>query len=171
MCYLRWFCLVVGLSLLSPPAVFGQPTDDSTTDINVWIHGGPAATALGLGTIGGAAVEFDRHVFSLRAVSTDQAFGDELWEIAVLYGRATATEQVFLSAGVGTAVVGGTRYPGFFGGGRGEDFDPMIGFPLEGQIAWTPVRAVALGVYAFANVNTAHPVGGVGLTLRLGDVR
>lgn len=171
MYYLRWFCLVVGLSLLSTPATFGQPSHDSVTDINVWIHGGPAATTLGLGMIGGAAVEFDRHVLSLRAVSTDQALGDELWEIAVLYGRATATEHVFLSAGVGTAVVGGTRYPRVFGGGEGEDFEPIIGFPLEGQIAWTPVRAVGIGVHAFANVNTAHPVGGVALTLRLGDVR
>lgn len=171
MYYLRWFCLVVGLTLLSTPAAFGQPTHDATSDINVWIHGGPAATNLGLGTIGGAAVEFDRHVFSLRAVSTDQTLGGELWEVAVLYGRDTATEHVFLSAGVGTAVVGGTKYPELFGGGEGDDFDPMIGFPLEGQIAWTPIPAVALGVHAFANVNTAHPLGGVGLTLRLGAVR
>jgi hypothetical protein len=89
----------------------------------------------------------------------------------VLYGRATTTEHLFLSAGTGVSVVGGTGYPRLFGGGRGTAFDPMIGFPLEGQVAWTPTGAVSLGLYAFANVNTAQPLGGLGLTLRLGDLR
>jgi hypothetical protein len=47
----------------------------------------------------------------------------------------------------------------------------MIGFPLEGQVAWTPSRFMSIGLYALANVNTAQPLGGVGLNLRLGALR
>ena len=162
--------LLLGLLLL-PASALGQPAEGAGAETNVWGHGGPAVTTLGLGLSGGLAVEFDQHVLSLRGVSTDRSPGAETWEAAVLYGRATTTEHLFLSAGTGVSVVGGTGYPRLFGGGRGKAFDPMIGFPLEGQVAWTPTGAVSLGLYAFANVNTAQPLGGLGLTLRLGDLR
>lgn len=164
-------CLLLGLLLLPLASALGQPTEPTSTGTNVWIYGGPAVTTLGAGASGGVAVEFNQHVLSLRGISTDLALGAETWEAAFLYGRATATEAFFLSAGTGISVVGGTGYPRLFGGGRGEAFDPMIGFPVEGQVAWTPVGALSLGLHAFANVNTAQPFGGLGLTLRLGDLR
>lgn len=167
----RFICLAVGLALLSLSSALGQPAPESDSDVRYWVHGGPAATTLGVGIGGGVAAEYDRHVFSLRGVSTDPSVGAETWEIAFLYGRATSTTHVFLSAGAGVSVVGGTRYPRLFGGGEGESFDPMIGFPLAGQVAWTPSGIVSIGLYAFANVNTAHPLGGVGLNLRLGALR
>lgn len=165
-----YFCLLLALlPLASSPAV-GQPTGDASDEIHVWGHGGPAMTTLGPGVSGGVAVEFNRHVLSLRGLSTEMALGTETWETALLYGRATATEHVFLSAGTGVAVVGGTGYPRLFGGGQGQAFDPMIGFPIEGQVAWTPTGVLSLGLYAFANVNTAQPLGGLGLILRLGSL-
>lgn len=155
---------------------FGQPTpgqraEPSDTDVNYWAYGGPAATTLGIGASGGISMELDRHLFSLRGVSTDLVLGRETWEAAFLYGRATATEEFFLSAGAGASIVGGRRYPRLFGGGEGEEFEPMIGFPLEGQVAWTPSGTVSLSLHAFANVNTAHPLGGLGVVLRLGDLQ
>jgi hypothetical protein len=63
------------------------------------------------------------------------------------------------------------RYSRLFGGGEAEEFDPMIGFPLEGQLAWTPTGVASVGLHAFANVNTAHPIGGLGLFIRLGSLR
>lgn len=157
-------------------AAFGQPTpaqraEPSDTDVSYWAYGGPAATTLGIGASGGVSVEVDHHLFSVRSVSTDPSLGGETWEVAFLYGRVTATEEFLLSAGAGTSIVGGIRYPRFFGGGEGEEFEPMIGFPLEGQVAWTPNKAVALGLLAFANVNTAHPMAALGVVLRLGDLQ
>lgn len=170
-------CLLALLSILSMSAAFGQSTPEqgaeqpSGTDVSYWAYGGPAATTLGIGASGGVSVEVDRHLFSLRGVSTDPSLSNETWEVAFLYGRATATEEFFLSAGAGTSIVGGMRYPRLFGGGEGEEFEPMIGFPLEGQVAWTPSKIVSLGLHAFANVNTAHPLGGLGIVLRLGDLQ
>lgn len=164
----RWICLAFGLIVLSLSPALGQPAPNP--EVNYWVHGGPAATTLGVGASGGVAVEYNRHVFSLRGVSTDPSIGGETWDLALLYGRATTTEHMFLSAGTGVSVIGGTRYPRLFGGGEGESFDPMIGFPLEGQIVWPPSSTVSLGLYAFANVNTAHPLGGLSLFVRVGSL-
>lgn len=165
------FCVALGLGLLPLSPVLGQSADGTETEVHYWIHGGPTATTLGIGIGGGIAVEFDRHVFSLRGVSTDPTPGRETWEVAFLYGRGISTENFYLSVGAGTSVVGGVGYPRLFGGGEGEAFEPMIGFPLEGRVSWAPTDVMALGVYGFANVNTAQPLGGVGLTLRLGHLR
>lgn len=168
---MRCLCCALVLLLMDLPAAQGQPEAGADTGIEYWIHGGPAVTTLGLGVNAGGGLVINRHTFSLRGVSTDPSVRDEMWEVAFLYGRATATEHAFMSAGVGAAVVGGKRYPRLFGGGKGEQFDPMIGFPLEGHLAWTPTDVVSLGLYAFANVNTAHPMGGLGLVLRFGSLR
>lgn len=171
MTYVRRVCLLLCLSLLSVPLAAGQSPPPEETGVQYWVHAGPAATTLGLGASGGVAVEFDRHVLSLRGTSTDPAPNGETWDVALLYGRATTPGAFFLSAGTGVSIVGGTRYSHLFGRGEGEHFAPMIGFPLEGHLAWTPTGPVAIGLYAFANINTAHPLGGVGLTLRLGQLR
>ncbi|MFO8099460.1 MAG: hypothetical protein R6T83_07555 [Salinibacter sp.] len=153
------------------PSALAQPADAPDPETQVWVHGGPAVTTLGPGLSGGVAVAYNRHVMSLRGVSTDLSPGRETWEAAGLYGRAITMGSVVLSAGTGVSVVGGTGYPRLFGGGPGASFDPMIGFPIEGHLAWTPTGVLSLGLYAFANVNTAQPLGGLGLTLRLGDLR
>lgn len=164
-------CLLIAIGLLGCSTAFGQSADDSASDLRYWVHAGPSITTLGSGMHGGLAVEFDRHVLSLRATSTEPAFGDETWDVALLYGRAMVIRPFVLSGGTGVSVVGGTRYGGFFGGGPGRSLDPMIGFPLEGQIAWRPTAVVAIGLYGFANVNTGQPFGGMGMTLRVGNLR
>lgn len=171
MTYVRRVCLLLGLSLLSVSAAVGQSPSPEETGVQYWVHAGPAATTLGLGASGGVAVEFARHVFSLRGTSTDPTPNGETWDVALLYGRATTPGAFFLSAGTGVSIVGGTQYSHLFGRDEGEDFEPMIGFPLEGRLAWSPPGPVAFGLYAFANVNTAHPLGGLGLTLHLGRLR
>ncbi|MFH5884220.1 hypothetical protein ACG2F4_07910 [Halalkalibaculum sp. DA3122] len=131
---------------------------------------GQAITTLGAGIHGGITFDHQHHLFSLRTTSTDPAFGGETWDIAFLYGRGTRIRSFYVSAGLGASVIGGTRYPRLFGGGRGEQMQTMIGFPLEGQISWQPLRYLAVDLYSFANVNTEQPFGGVGLSLRAGKL-
>ena len=171
MTHVRYLCLVIGLSMLGLPVASAQLPGEEGSEPTYWVRGGPTMTTLGPGVSGGIALEFDRHVLSLRTVSTDPNWGGETWDVAFLYGRATSSEHFFLSAGVGASIIGGQRYSHLFGGGEGEELDPMIGFPLEGQVMWTPTRLVSLGMYAFANVNTGHPFGGLGFELRLGKLR
>lgn len=167
--------LFVGLiaSILAPSLAGAQSEPappDSSSSLLIWGYGGPALTTLGPGASGGVAVDFERHVFSLRGTSSDPAFGQETWEVAALYGRALPADPFYFWAGVGAAVVGGTKYPRLFGGGKGRPFEPMLGFPLHGQLSWVPTRVVALDLYALANVNTGHPFGALGLALRVGHL-
>ncbi|MDZ7694850.1 MAG: hypothetical protein U5K69_27655 [Balneolaceae bacterium] len=124
-----------------------------------------------MGVFGGITLDHQRHLFSLRTTSTDPVFGEETWDVAFLYGRGTYIRSFYLSAGIGTSVIGGTRYSQLFGGDRGEQMQMMIGFPLEGQISWQPLRFLAVDLYSFANINTEQPFGGVGLGLRIGKLR
>lgn len=149
----------------------GQSAEEHAGGVHYWLYAGPSLTTLGAGVSGGVSVEADRHVFSLRATSTDPSFGEETWDVGVLYGRVLPVRSFLFSASTGVAVVSGTSYGSLFGGGAGENLETMIGFPLEGAITWQPTRVFGLGVRGFANVNTGQPFGGVGVTLRVGRLR
>lgn len=160
--------LMAGLLPLS--VALGQPAD-SAADIRYGVHVGPSVTTLGAGGSIGLTLEADRHVFTLRAASTDPTLGRETWDVGVLYGRALFVRSFTLTASAGVAVVSGQRYTTLFGDGPGEDLEPMIGFPLEGAFMWNAARVLALGVRGFANVNTGQPFGGIGVAVRVGRMR
>ncbi len=167
----RRFWLALALAVLPLAGVHAQPTEPEGRPVHFWMQGGPAVTTLGAGMHAGLGVEFDRHVLSLRGTSTDRSVGAETWDVAFLYGRALVVGHVHLSAGAGVAVAGGESYGQLFGGEQGEHFDPMIGFPLEGRASWMPTGVLAVGLYGFANVNTGHPFGGIGASVRVGRLR
>jgi hypothetical protein len=170
----RSICSLVIAVLIVISSAFAQPqpSTGSTSDLSYWIHGGPSITTLGVGTHGGLAVEFNRHVLSARATSTDVVFGNETWDVALLYSRSMYAGNFFLSAGTGVSVIGGRGYTHLLGHGSdtGNPLDPTLGFPLQGQISWTPTAYGAIGLYGFANVNTGQPFGGVGLQIRIGHL-
>jgi hypothetical protein len=91
--------------------------------------------------------------------------------VGLLYGRAVTLGRIRLRGGTGVAVTGGRSYDRLFGGGDGTPFGPVIGFPLEGHVGWVPTAFAAVGIHAFADVNTEHPFGGIGVYLRLGRLR
>lgn len=136
--------------------------------VSYWVNAGPNLSTLGVGMSTGLAVKNGRHLFSVRAISTDPDFGSEILEAAFLYGNVFSHGNFQFSAGVGVSVVEGTRYPRLFARGDGEDLDPMIGFPLEGHVYWAPINFAGIGINTFANVNTGQPFGGLALTIRLG---
>ncbi|WP_372638486.1 hypothetical protein [Fodinibius sp.] len=163
------FTLVIILSSLNITDSFGQQTN-ANDNARYWVHGGTSVSNLGLGIHGGLSVDYKQHVFSLRTTSTDMSYGAETWDVALLYGRSTTFRTWYFSAGVGAAVIGGEKYPGLFGRGNSSPMETMLGFPLEAVVSWQPVNVVALGLYGFANVNTEHPIGGMGLSFRIGDL-
>ncbi len=94
------------------------------------------------------------HVFSLRAAAAFELFGDDYFDVGLLYGRALSSGVVFASAGAGLGVVFGTRGAGgIFGGDNGESVGPTIGIPLEAQLSVGLLPFLGVGVYGFANVN------------------
>lgn len=163
--------LTIVFLLLSIADSIGQQTNGDTNSTSYWVHGGTSINNLGVGVQGGLSVDYNQHVFSLRTVSTDQSYGAETWDVALLYGRSTTFRSWYVSAGVGAAVTGGTKYSGLFGSGEGIPMETMLGFPLEANLFWQPTNFVGLGVYSFANVNTEHPFGGMGLSVRVGNLQ
>lgn len=157
--------LVAGLAL-APGRLCAQEAG-----ARVWGQGGPAMTTLGPGLSGTVGVVFDRHILALRGTSTDLSPGGETWDVAIVYGRMLEVGAFRLSAGTGMAVTGGRRYTRLFGGGASERFEPMIGFPIDAHAVWVPLPVVAVGLHAFADVNTEHPFGGVGFIVRAGRLR
>lgn len=164
----RFVCILFILSglLVASPAT-GQSLSRAPSGNTTGVYGGAGITTLGPGLTAGISARRGGHQFLIRGISTDTDPAEETWEIAGLYGRVIAIRSFQLSAGAGVGVVGGTGYSRLFASGNREDFETMLGFPLEGRITWNPVRQAGLGLHSFANVNTVQPFGGVALTLHV----
>jgi hypothetical protein len=126
---------------------------------------------LGFGTRGGAGVvagsfQFDRHLLSARASGTVAFFGDELWDIGILYGRAVQTGVVHLSLGAGIAAVGGSHRETLFD--PGERIPTTVGLPVEAQLFFRPVPVLGVGVYGFGNFNDEESFLGAVAAVQLG---
>jgi hypothetical protein len=82
-------------------------------------------------------------------------------DVGLLYGRARRPGHGFaaISAGLGVAKV--------FSGGTGRA-TYHLGLPLEGQLAWRPVRAIGLEILGFADFNRGHSFSGLTVGLQLG---
>ena len=154
------------------PVVTRQQDGGST----YWVGAG-----LGFGTsdstsddFGGSvnlSYRFDPHLLSLRAATVGELFGDDFWDIGLLYGRATGQGAVFASLAAGIAVMGGTRNPGGIFDESSETISSRISLPLELQLYWRPLRFLGLGVYGFANFNDEESFGGATFGLQLGRLR
>lgn len=168
---LRTCCLACFIAFSGAVPLCGQQPDDSDSAVTYWLYAGPGLTSLGTGGSAGLGIEFSGNVLSMRATSTALDLGSETWDIALLYGRVVRHEDFLFSAGAGVAVVGGMRYGGLFGAGTAEEMDTQMGFPLGGTALWVPAGVVGIGLHGYANVNTGHPFGGLGVVLRVGKLR
>ncbi len=142
-------------------------------------QGNPSAywltAGLGLGSRGGAGAiggtyQFGGNLLTLRGAGTIALSGDELWDVGLLYGRATRPGVVHLSLAVGVALVGGVRR-------EGSLFDPQeripatIGLPLEIHASLRLLPLLGVGLYGFGNLNGEEPFAGVAAAVQIGRLR
>lgn len=136
----------------------------------IWVNAG-----LGVGTndiSGFVNVSYQKgnNLLSMRgALSGDLVFGDEFWDIGMLYGRATSQQRYHASISAGLAMVGGKRDAGF--SSSGNDVPVAIGLPLKAQLNWQPTSVLGFGLHIFANINFEHSFAGLALSLQLGKLR
>ena len=165
---------LVGAAAL-PVLIHAQTADEieePSGSTNFWVQAMGLYNTIGTGYGAKAVVDINRHQFMVRAIRADsREFDDHLWEIGLLYSRRKLMGNWLLSGGTGVAVVGGSRFSNVWGTTGAEPMDTMIGFPLEGELAWSPLSMLAVGLYAYADVNTGQPIGGFGLSLRVGKIR
>jgi hypothetical protein len=135
-----------------------------------WLTAGVGVATRGAAGAVGASYQFGGNLLSMRAAGTVAFFGDDLWDIGLLYGRATRPGFMHVSVAAGVAAVGGTRR-------EGSLFDPAetipttIGFPIEVQLFFRPLPVVGLGLYGFANFNDEESFQGIAGAVQLGRLR
>jgi hypothetical protein len=151
--------------LLQPPGGSGvQPSSSG-----YWLTGG-----VGFGSRGGAAAvggsyRFGQNLLSARAAGTIAFFGDELWDIGVLYGRANQPSFIHFSLAAGIGAVGGSGRETLFD--PGERLPTTIGVPVEAQLFFRPVPLLGVGLYGFGNVNREESFVGLAAAVQLGRFR
>lgn len=149
------------LSPVSKPGFFCVWFSDREIISTFLLHAGIASTSY----------QFSGpNLLSLRGIVTGEIFGDEFWDVGLLYGRATTAQRYHASISAGVAVFGGRRsLGGFFSGS--EKITRQVGIPIEGQLSWRPSGFIGLGLSGFANINEVRSVVGVAISLQLGKLR
>jgi len=140
---------------------------------NYWFNAGIGAGSSGTAGILSGSYQFGLNLISIRSASTFELFGDDYWDMGILYGFATSAEIVHASFAAGVAVSGGSEVvsgSGFFG--RQYNKLPVTtGLPLELQFFTRPGKFIGFGLYGFANINNQHSFGGAALALQVGKIR
>lgn len=163
--------IIILLILMPVFSVTAQPEGQEDSQIRFWGYHSQGISTLGAGSAAGISLEYERHVFSLRTVSTASEPFSDTWDVALTYGRSSNIGIFQLIGAVGVSTIRGEQYSGLFGSDSEGQMEPMIGFPIEGHLSWPATKYTAIGLYAFGNVNTNQPIMGLGLSMRVGLVR
>lgn len=134
----------------------------------LWIHGGvgagttddPPTVALG------ATYQVGMQVISVRSAGGGY-LKDGVWDFGALYGIGTTGERVRVTGEIGAAVVSGKRCTA----DECVSFPSVGGIPIAVQLRVAPAPFIAVGTYAFANINSEDSFAGVTLSVAIGDVR
>lgn len=134
------------------------------------------------------------HLLSVRTTAVSEITGDHVFDVGVLYGRATTGRRGHVSFSAGLALVAVDRNPdnidvdacvnplcGLFPDsddrpaeeGDEEENAFTVGVPLEVQVFARPrsVPSFGVGLYVFANVNLEMPFVGATASFQLGSFK
>lgn len=148
-------------------------TNNPNNKNRFWVNAGIGVGTPGISGIASASYQFlGSNLLSLRGAVTGELFGDELWDIGLLYGGATTAQGYHASISAGLAVMGGSRSSGgLFSDTPRENISRQIGFPIGGQLFWLPSRFMGLGLSGFANLNEERSFAGLAFSLQIGKLK
>jgi hypothetical protein len=163
-------CAVISLaSVLSVSTTFAQHSDMAAAPrapVTGALTLGAGAGSLGIAFLGALDIGIHRHVATLRVGATAELFGDESWDVALMYGYRFSTESFDFQPSGGVGVAFGERDGSLFKSGL--ELTPHVGLALQAGGYWRPSRYFALGLVAFGDVNAERSFGGAVAALRLG---
>jgi hypothetical protein len=133
----------------------------------------------------GFSMSKESHLFSIRYVFIEELnlFGplpaETIWDIGLLYGKFKQSSLGIASISGGLGLLGGVKRGKYL---RGSNwlFGPAhyeslkfttIGFPLEGQIFWTPFDHFGIGINGFCNLNAKNSFAGGLFCIRFGTFK
>ncbi len=123
----------------------------------------------------------NNNLFAFRVVRAGEisVFGggvnENLWEIALLYGRMIRTKKSLMGGALGLASIQGVRqggllYKGWFGNVYEAVPFRHMGLAMEGQFFWMPRPHFGLGLIPQININRSLPYFGILLGIRVGQM-
>lgn len=138
-----------------------------------WVNAGIGVGTPDIAGIVSVSYQFlGSNLLSLRGAVAAEFFGDDFWDIGLLYGRATTAQDYHVSISAGVAVIWGSRSSdGLFSDTPHKEISRQFGFPLEGQLFWRPSRFIGLGLYDFANFNAERSFAGLAASLQVGRLK
>lgn len=142
----------------------------STKTNRLWVNFGFGPGTMDIAGVVSVSYQFSgSNLLSLRSAVNGELFGDEIWDIGLLYGLATSAHEYHASFSVGVGVIGGSRSEGLFS--PNEQITPQFGIPIEGQLFWRPFRVFGLGLTGFANINFEQSFAGLAFNVQFGRLR
>jgi hypothetical protein len=173
-------CLGASILLLTNSYSFAQDASTNAKEHYLWVNigGGFAKVYGGLGEdegglSGGLSLSYCKgsNLFSIRWVENTEfkldLWGysgppDEVWDVGVLYGRVAKASYGLASISGGIGLVGMSH---------NEILSYRMGIPIEGQLFWTPISILGIGISGFVNINSEKSFLGALLCLQIGRLR
>lgn len=180
-----WQVYLVGLVLLLGNFhAFARDAATKTAARPYWVHAGPGWGSMGFSWGVGISGQMGKGLVSIRFVRNEELsfFKDSpkesSWDAGVLYGRIKKSRLWFCSLSGGIGVVGGVRRGEYVDAGNDPSFIGYerlvfltVGIPIEGQLVWTPLPFLGIGINAFANLNAEKSFIGALLRIQIGKLR
>lgn len=135
-----------------------------------WVTAGVGPGSIGAAGQLAGTIDYRGNLFTVRGAMVAEFFGDDLWDVGLMYGRGVHTGRLFLSLNAGMGLAGGTRDTGFLGSSTAPR-PHRFTVPLEAQVAWRPSTFLGLALSALGSINKDGSFGGITLGLQLGKLR
>ena len=183
-------CLAVGIFLFGSPAVYAENPSLSTGRQIDWYTAGVGVSSLGSARGISFSYPSGNGFVSLRYVNnqsefnpsslsfTKPSFNKSVWDAGVLYGKVAKTSYGMASVSGGIGAVGGVlnreylKYGSLYSTSNYRDERFLtFGFPVEGQLFWTPSPIIGIGIYGFVNLNPEASFAGALLGVQLGNLK
>lgn len=179
----RLLLVTLFIVVFSNSGVYAQFETVQTDSDVAWVNFGVGASSIGIS--GGISVSNDigKSLVSIRGLTMEEVniLGpspqETAWELGVLYGRFAHASYGVASIAGGIGFVGGVHRSRHVvsSGWLVTKYEPLvfrtIGLPVEGQLFWTPLSFLGIGLYGFANLNPERSFVGALLCFQFGDFR
>ena len=165
-----------------------SPANGSQID---WLNAGVGMSTFG--TSRGVSFSYPegKSLISIRYVYNSSEFApysgllqrhglnETVWDAGVLYGRRAKASYGLASVSGGIGMVGGVRGQKFlrrnYSGSIPVEYPERrfitVGIPVAGQLFWTPLSNLGIGIYGFANLNPEESFAGALLGVQLGNLK
>lgn len=187
------FCLSIGIMHHWASSVSAENTSMENGRQIQWFNAGLGVSSFGTARGGSFSYPSGKGLVSIRYVYnfmeidpspgyiTSPSFNKNVWDAGVLFGKIAKASYGLASVSGGIGIVGGVRgqkdirstYDYFlvpYPVDNDKERFLTVGFPVEGQLFWTPLPNLGIGIYGFANLNAEESFAGALLGLQMGKI-